>query len=225
MNRPLPLANQALGGALQGVDGRALALAVGLHGAALLWVWMEISQAELQVSSARPMMASIIAPYQESAQTKPPPPAAKRPEPQQTKRILATDSNRPSPLDIAREKERPREQSAPAVDSERKDQGKEVAASAEVIAPRFDADYLNNPKPGYPMMSKRLGEEGQVLLRVLVSSQGSAEQVQLLRSSGFPRLDEAAQEAVAKWRFVPAKVGSVATTAWVQVPVSFQLRR
>jgi protein TonB len=171
------------------------------------------------------MMASIVAPDQEAAPVRPPPPVAKRPEPQQAKRILAAESNRPSPLDIAREKERPREQSAPVVDSERKDLGKEAAASAEVIAPRFDADYLNNPKPGYPIMSKRLGEEGQVLLRVLVSSQGSAEQVQLLRSSGFPRLDEAAQEAVAKWRFVPAKVGSVATTAWVQVPVSFQLRR
>jgi protein TonB len=225
MNRPLPLVDQALSGALQSVDRRAFALAVGLHALALLWVWMEIGQVDLQVSSARPMMASIIAPYQEAPAVKAPPPAAKRPEPQQTKRILATDSNRPSPLDIAREKERPRERSAPVVDTERKDQGKEVAASAEVIAPRFDADYLNNPKPGYPMMSKRLGEEGQVLLRVLVSSQGSAEQVQLLRSSGFPRLDEAAQEAVAKWRFVPAKVGSVATTAWVQVPVSFQLRR
>ncbi|MFZ9759375.1 MAG: TonB family protein, partial [Burkholderiaceae bacterium] len=215
MKRPLPLVDQALSGALQGLDGRAFALAVGLHGAALLWVWMEIGQVDLQVSSARPMMASIIAPYQEAPAVKPPP-AAKRPEPQQKKPILATDSNRPSPLDIAREKARPREQLAPVVDSERKDQGKELAASAEVIAPRFDADYLNNPKPGYPMMSKRLGEEGQVLLRVLVSSQGSAEQVQLLRSSGFPRLDEAAQEAVAKWRFVPAKVGSVATTAWVQ---------
>jgi len=224
MNRPLPLVDQALSGALQSVDRRAFALAVGLHALALLWVWMEIGQVDLQVSSARPMMASIIAPYQEAPALKPPP-AAKRPEPQQTKRILATDSNRPSPLELAREKERPREQSAPAVDSDRKDQGREAAASAEVIAPRFDADYLNNPKPGYPMMSKRLGEEGQVLLRVLVSSQGSAEQVQLLRSSGFPRLDEAAQEAVAKWRFVPAKVGSVATTAWVQVPVSFQLRR
>ena len=225
MNRHLPLANDALGGALQGVDGRALALAVGVHGAALLWVWTEIGQVNLQVSTARPMMASIIAPYQEAAQTKPPPPAAKRPESRPSKRILATESNRPSPLDIAREKERPREQSASAVDLQRKDQGREVAASAEVIAPRFDADYLNNPKPGYPIMSKRLGEEGQVLLRVLVSSQGGAEQVQLLRSSGFPRLDEAAQEAVAKWRFVPARVGSVATTAWVQVPVSFQLRR
>jgi protein TonB len=111
------------------------------------------------------------------------------------------------------------------VDVEHKDQAKEATASAEVIQPRFDADYLNNPKPGYPVMSKRLGEEGQVLLRVLVSSQGSAEQVQLVRSSGFSRLDEAAAEAVARWRFVPAKVGSVATTAWVQVPVSFQLRR
>ena len=170
------------------------------------------------------MMASIIAPQQEAA-VKPAPPAAKRLEPQQTKRIVAAESNRPSPSEAAQEKDQPREQSAPAVGVEYKDQVKAATASAEVVQPRFDADYLNNPKPGYPMMSKRLGEEGQVLLRVLVSSQGSAEQVQLVRSSGFSRLDEAAAEAVARWRFVPAKVGSVATTAWVQVPVSFQLRR
>ena len=206
------------------LNGRAFGIVLGLHGAALFWVWMEIGQADLQVSSARPMMASIIAPQQEAA-VKLAPPAAKRLEPQQTKRIVAAESNRPSPSEAAREKDQPREQSAPAVDVERKDQGKEATASAEVVQPRFDADYLNNPKPGYPMMSKRLGEEGQVLLRVLVSSQGSAEQVQLVRSSGFSRLDEAAAEAVARWRFVPAKVGSVATTAWVQVPVSFQLRR
>lgn len=91
--------------------------------------------------------------------------------------------------------------------------------------PRFDADYLNNPKPAYPSMSKRLGEEGQVLLRVLVGQEGGAEQIQVLRSSGFARLDEAAQAAVSRWRFIPAKVGNDATTAWVQVPVTFELRR
>jgi protein TonB len=100
-----------------------------------------------------------------------------------------------------------------------------AATSAAVTQPQFDAEYLNNPKPGYPAVSRRLGEEGQVLLRVLVSTQGRPEQIQLLRSSGFPRLDDAAKAAVAQWRFVPARVGSVATAAWVQVPVSFQMRR
>jgi periplasmic protein TonB len=59
----------------------------------------------------------------------------------------------------------------------------------------------------------------------LVGQEGGAEQIQVLRSSGFARLDEAAQAAVSRWRFVPAKVGSNATTAWVQVPVTFELRR
>jgi protein TonB len=99
------------------------------------------------------------------------------------------------------------------------------AAASEVIQPKFDADYLNNPKPGYPSISRRLGEEGVVMLRVYVSAQGTPDQIQLLKSSGFARLDQAAQEAVARWRFIPARQGKIATAAWVQVPVSFQLRR
>jgi periplasmic protein TonB len=207
------------------LNGRAFGIALGLHAAALSWVWLEIDQAHLQVSGVRPMMASIIAPRQEAAESRASPPAAKRPDTQQTKRIMATESSRPSPSEVSREKEKPRDQAASEGDSERRDQGKEAAGLAEVIQPQFDADYLNNPKPVYPAMSRRLGEEGQVLLRVLVSSQGSPEQIQLLQTSGFPRLDQAAEAAVSKWRFIPARVGSVATTAWVQVPVSFQLRR
>jgi protein TonB len=99
------------------------------------------------------------------------------------------------------------------------------AAASEVIQPKFDADYLNNPKPGYPSISRRLGEEGVVMLRVYVSAKGTPDQIQLLKSSGFDRLDQAAQSAVSKWRFAPARQGKIAVAAWVQVPVSFQLRR
>lgn len=91
------------------------------------------------------------------------------------------------------------------------------------IAARFDADYLDNPKPLYPHASRRLGEEGKVVLRVLVSADGDAKQVELKHSSGFQRLDQAAEEAVSRWRFVPAKRGDQAVTAWVVVPIVFSL--
>ena len=97
-------------------------------------------------------------------------------------------------------------------------------APVAVTAVRFDADYLHNPKPVYPALSRRMGEEGRVLLRVLVSPQGTPVEINLKQSSGFPRLDAAANEAVAKWRFVPAKRGDEAVEAWVIVPISFSLQ-
>lgn len=93
-----------------------------------------------------------------------------------------------------------------------------------VTEPRFDAAYLNNPTPPYPALSRRLREQGRVLMRVYVDPQGAPAQVQLRQSSGHPRLDSAAEAAVRRWRFVPARQGSDAIGAWVLVPISFSLR-
>ncbi len=98
-----------------------------------------------------------------------------------------------------------------------------VAAPVAITAARFDADYLDNPKPVYPHAARRLGEQGKVLLRVHVSADGHAERVEIKVSSGFARLDQAAEDAVSRWRFVPARRGDQAIAAWVQVPVTFQL--
>lgn len=66
-------------------------------------------------------------------------------------------------------------------------------------------------------------EQGRVMLRVLVNPNGMAEDVQIRTSSGVMRLDEAAQETVRRWKFVPAKRGSEAVSAWVLIPISFKL--
>jgi len=97
--------------------------------------------------------------------------------------------------------------------------------AAPVIPPRFDAAYLHNPVPVYPLASRRLHERGTVLMRVLVSAQGVAEEVLIQRTSGSPRLDGAAVEAVRRWRFVPARSGSQDVEAWVLVPMEFELQR
>jgi periplasmic protein TonB len=103
--------------------------------------------------------------------------------------------------------------------------GVAAAAASPVVAPRFDADYLSNPAPAYPSASRAMGEQGKVLLRVLVSPQGGSEQVTLHNGSGFERLDLAALQAVRRWQFVPARQGDEAVAAWVIVPISFTLRR
>jgi protein TonB len=100
-----------------------------------------------------------------------------------------------------------------------------AAATAEPLltAARFDAAYLANPKPAYPPASRRLGEEGRVVLRVYVGTDGLAEKVEIKNTSGFARLDAAAHDAVVRWRFVPARRGEQAVAAWVLVPIVFNL--
>ena len=60
-----------------------------------------------------------------------------------------------------------------------------------------------------------MGEQGRVLLRVVVTAAGLAEQVELKASSGTERLDRAAIDAVKRWRFVPARQGDQPVAAWV----------
>lgn len=95
---------------------------------------------------------------------------------------------------------------------------------ADADLPSYSAAYLRNPKPDYPPLSKRLGEQGVVTLRVFVSADGNPQDVQLKVSSGFGRLDHAAQDAVKRWRFTPAQRGDQAVAAWVLVPIRFSLR-
>ena len=92
-----------------------------------------------------------------------------------------------------------------------------------VTEPIFDADFLHNPAPAYPYFSRQRQQQGTVLLRVKVSIEGKAEAIELNKSSGFKLLDESAQNTVKTWRFVPAKRGNNAVSAWVIVPIIFEL--
>lgn len=99
-----------------------------------------------------------------------------------------------------------------------------AAAPVPVIPPNFNADYLDNPPPAYPALSRRLSEQGKVLLRVLVNRAGAADKIELKSSSGSSRLDDAALETVKHWRFVPARQGDQPVAAWVLVPITFTLK-
>ncbi|MEF3076133.1 energy transducer TonB [Methylobacter sp. Wu1] len=95
--------------------------------------------------------------------------------------------------------------------------------AAPLIQPHLNADYLDNPPPAYPRISRRLGEQGKVLLRAMINTDGSVAQLAVQKTSGFSRLDQAALETVKHWRFVPARRGSQIVPAWVVVPISFSL--
>jgi protein TonB len=97
------------------------------------------------------------------------------------------------------------------------------SATAAVVLPSSDADYLNNPTPTYPSMSRRMGEQGTVLVRAFINTEGRAEKVEIRTSSGYSRLDDAALATVQRWRYVPGKRAGVAEAMWFNVPIRFLL--
>ncbi len=110
--------------------------------------------------------------------------------------------------------------SQPPVVVQTPEEPQEITMTSQMLT----AIYLRNPKPGYPSLSRRLSEQGTVLLRVFVNATGDATRVDLKESSGYPRLDKAALDAVEGWKFVPAKKGDHAVAAWVVVPIKFSLK-
>ena len=90
-----------------------------------------------------------------------------------------------------------------------------------VTAPVPVAD---NEPPSYPVASRRAREEGLVVVRVSVRVDGTAAEAVLAQSSGFPRLDQAALDAVGAWRFQPALRNGRPVERQLDVPVRFRLR-
>ncbi len=89
--------------------------------------------------------------------------------------------------------------------------------------PDYRADYLNNPRPPYPMVARRMGYNGKVILNVEVLAEGKAGQVLLHKSSGYEILDNAALQTVKTWKFSPAKRFGQPVTQWFLVPIKFSL--
>lgn len=147
----------------------------------------------------------------------PPPPLAAAPHLPSTEAPLGPNAPQAAPANTSASPQ-------PGTTASPPDEGRPAkGAGGPVTGPRFDADYLDNPKPAYPPLSRRMGEEGKAVLRVFVDASGRPGKLEIQHSSGFPRLDQAALQAVAQWHFVPARQGGEALAAWVLVPLVFRL--
>ena len=79
-------------------------------------------------------------------------------------------------------------------------------------------------RPSYPSSARRLGAQGTTMLRVHVLDDGRVGDVDIEESAGHRDLDQAAADAVRRWRFEPARRGDEAVAMWVRVPVEFRLK-
>ncbi|WP_174274320.1 energy transducer TonB [Sphingomonas bacterium] len=100
-----------------------------------------------------------------------------------------------------------------------------VAQAAPIMPPDASAANLGNVAPRYPVESRRSHEEGTVRLRVLISPEGRVEEVAVAKSSGFDRLDDAALDAVRKWRFRPGTQAGTPVEAVGFLSIPFKLTR
>lgn len=101
--------------------------------------------------------------------------------------------------------------------------GKDLTTAAGNPTATAKPDYRRNPEPEYPLIARRRGQQGSVLLNITVSPTGRATKVSLQQSSGFELLDQAALKAVKTWNFEPARVGAMAVESKIEVPVRFKL--
>jgi len=99
-------------------------------------------------------------------------------------------------------------------------------AEAPVSVVRVEPSLIASSQqpPVYPRASRRAGEAGTVVLRINIAASGAVTATAVVVSSGFERLDAAAQKAVQKWRFTPGTVDGVPTAMPLQVPIRFELR-
>lgn len=102
-----------------------------------------------------------------------------------------------------------------------------LTRSDERAAPRLVSavEYLREPAPHYPPQSRRLREQGVVVLRVVIDERGRACNIEIESSSGYARLDRAAREAVASAEFRPYLENGAARRAQVLIPIEFSLSR
>lgn len=94
------------------------------------------------------------------------------------------------------------------------------AHSSEVVDAKRTASSC---EPSYPARSRRLQETGVVRVKMLITVEGLPTQIQVVKSSGHERLDQAALEGAACFRFEPGRVNGIPTALWYEVPVRFIL--
>ncbi len=209
-------------------SGRFFLIALLLH-ALVLFYPLQLAIGKLEIPLPQTLSVQLLNPPPVPVTPKPiaqpqtsePPPKKTKPQPAR-RQILAMPTSVPSEpksFKVAEQVVAPVINAAPSATAAPAAPGPVAAISTA----RFDAAYLHNPEPKYPPLSRRLGEEGRVLLKVRVTPEGLPAAVDLEKSSNFERLDEAAKQTVARWRFVPAKRGDQPIEASVIVPIVFRL--
>jgi periplasmic protein TonB len=198
---------------------RATVGAVLLAHLAFLWVAQsELAELPASEESGQVVMADVVTELPNPSPVTPSKPTPQvTPTPSPTKNTAKADT-----LAVSQNSNTSQESAASTV-AAAPAAGSAKAGAPTLVEPSADADYLKNPPPPYPRISRRMGEQGTVIVRVFISVQGLPDKAEVRTSSGFARLDQAALDAVQRWRFVPGRRNGTPEAMWFNIPVRFVL--
>lgn len=216
---------------------RPLAIAAGvvlLHVGALWALQSGLLARMVEVVTPVEVIAEFVQPPRPKAETPPPVPPAKQPVAAAQAVPQKAAALPPAPMPVAIADAAPAPHAPTGVVASTTPTPPMVAPQAATPAavavappaprvelPSSDADYLHNPKPVFPPMSKRLGEQGLVMVRAWIGVDGVAQRAEISQSSGFDRLDQAALATARGWRYVPGKRAGVPEAMWATIPIKF----
>jgi protein TonB len=201
-----------------------LVLVIGVHVAILIALLSYTPVRE--AIGLKPLMVEFITP------PAPPPPeppkeqpkpvevkiVKRNPDPPKPQPVIAARTEAPAAVEVAQPeppKPLPPIQAAPAAPPA------PAAPATRVVV--SGVEYIRKPEPVYPSIARRMGEQGTVSLRVIVGLTGQAESAVVQKTSGSPRLDEAARVAIMKALFKPHLVNGQPALASVIIPINFSL--
>ena len=180
------------------------------------------------------VMANLVSPEAaKQPQAAPPPPAPTPPKPKQEQKKKVVDeksTQAPTPPQNQQQAPTPKSQQsksdsqtpnatvAPSTNSGASGTPIQTDIGKLVVVYQPDADAY------YPSFSKRSGEQGEVVVRLIIDDTGNVEDVALLRSSSFPRLDRAASEIGRRYRFKPFLVNGVPNRISTNLLIKFNLK-
>jgi len=178
------------------------------------------------------VMANLVSPEAANKSQQPPAPPPPKPKPEQKKKTVDEKSTeKPTPAQTQQATQSP--QTSPQTKSESTLPNASVAPATTggasgtpiqtdigklVVVYQPDADAY------YPSFSKRSGEQGEVVVRLIIDESGSVEDVALLRSSSYPRLDRAASEIGKRYRFKPFLVNGSPARISTNLLIKFNLK-
>lgn len=232
----LSVQNTARAGATAGLHRHTvIALAVvGLHAGGLYALQSGLLRRAVEVVIPAEVLAQVIEPAQPKVEPPPPPPQPKKqPKPQQVVQKPQPQPLPPPPMPLAVAAAEPSPHAvtgattpqppAPPVAAPVSAAPPAPPAPPRIQLPDSHAEYLNNKPPAYPPISKRMGEQGKVMVRVFIDTEGNATQAEVRTSSGYDRLDQTALKTVLAWKYVPGKVNGEPKAMWFNVPINFVL--
>lgn len=204
-------------------------------------LWLMAAMPDLPSSKRHEMSVSVILPSPpQAAPAEPVPEPLPEPQPQPKPKPVVKPKPKPKPQPVAEPipaetlpaetapetvtPVAPAEASVPTEAASAPSQPVKASPGLPDREPDYQAAYLKNPVPAYPMVARRMGWQGRVVLNVEVLASGLPGRIELYQSSGHDVLDKAAMKAVGGWRFAAARQRGQVVTKWFLVPIPFILK-